>query len=88
MQGSLFGNQLMTDTDRLEAIAYHKRMLQPHYDAIRDLKETCPHNDVERVSKSDTGNWCRDDDSYWTACKCKVCGNSWNENYSDGYGRR
>ena len=23
--------------------------------------------------KSNGGNWCRDDYSYWVACKCNVC---------------
>lgn len=87
MQGSLFGHSLMSDEDRLAAIAYHNQQMAPHREAIRDLKDSCPHNNVKRVHKSDTGNWCPSDDAYWDECSCSVCGNFWKENYRDGYSR-
>lgn len=88
MQGSLFGNECMSDEDRKAAILHHQLMIHPHRDAIRDLKDTCPHNNVKRVARSDTGNWCRADDAYWTDASCEVCGNFWKEDYHDGHGRR
>jgi hypothetical protein len=87
MQSSLFGPEHITDAARSEMITHHQKQILGIYNVIRDLQNTCPHNDSKRVHKSDTGNWCRADDSYWTDCKCNVCGKTWVENYSDGYTR-
>ena len=43
------------------------------------LRTQCPHADVKRTPKSDTGNWCAADDRYWVACECLDCGKHWTE---------
>ena len=87
MQGSLFGNEHITDENRKAFIAEHVDHISSHADAIRALRDSCPHNDVDRQHHSDTGNWCPQDNAYWTECKCFVCGKTWTENYKDGYTR-
>lgn len=41
---------------------------------IIDLQNNCPHSDIHVVAKSDTGNYCRDDDAYWIEWSCLDCG--------------
>lgn len=45
----------------------------------RELQEACPHPLLLREVKnnSNTGNWCRDDDSYWAEHHCTMCGMRW-----------
>lgn len=88
MQQSLFGSSHITYENRKAIIEQHRKEIAAGGVAIRDLQDSCPHNDVTRVHKSDTGNWCKSDDAYWTDCKCNVCGKVWTEDYHDGYGRR
>ena len=49
------------------------------YAALSALQASCPHNGVTKTPKSDTGNWCHSDDSYWYHCECPVCGKVWTE---------
>lgn len=46
---------------------------------IQQIQEDCPHTDVKKVPKSDTGNWCPQDDSYWYECRCPECDKFWTE---------
>ena len=43
-------------------------------EAKNRIIEECDHADVTRVYKSNTGNWCPQDDSYWTEFTCNTCG--------------
>lgn len=51
---------------------------------IHDFRESCPHHpeEVRYKHESDTGNWCRSDDCYWTDLYCSRCGKMWRENGS------
>lgn len=44
---------------------------------LRKHQERCKHKNATYISKGDTGNWCRDDDSYWQEWKCPTCKKSW-----------
>lgn len=46
---------------------------------LQYLQYHCKHPDVKKVNKSDTGNWSKADDVYWTECKCPDCGKYWTE---------
>lgn len=46
---------------------------------LKTLQNYCHHPYVIKTSKSDTGNWCKTDDSYWTEFKCPDCGKFWIE---------
>ena len=39
--------------------------------------EECPHIQFENKAGSDTGNWCKQDDSYWYDYHCFDCGKMW-----------
>ena len=46
---------------------------------ITELRKICPHENLVGVYKSDSGNWCSSDNSYWVELDCKDCGNAWHE---------
>lgn len=41
------------------------------------LQEECTHPNCVSEHHSDTGNYCKQDDSYWTDHKCPDCGKHW-----------
>lgn len=41
---------------------------------IEDIQQGCPHTVVEGEYKSNTGNWCPQDDCYWIQASCLDCG--------------
>lgn len=43
------------------------------------FQEECNHDYVTISAHSDTGNWCKSEDSYWFEIKCKCCERSWRE---------
>lgn len=44
---------------------------------LRQVQEACPHSSKEGQYKSDTGNYCPEEDSYWIAAKCLECNKVW-----------
>lgn len=46
------------------------------------FKQKCEHTYVTVQPKSDTGNWCKSDDSYWYVITCKCCEECWHEDQS------
>lgn len=44
---------------------------------LRKHQKRCKHKNATYTSHGDTGNWCRDDDSYWQTWKCPTCKKSW-----------
>lgn len=45
--------------------------------AERELQAICTHPTATRKNFSDTGNWDRSQDSYWTEWHCTDCGKRW-----------
>jgi hypothetical protein len=45
--------------------------------AEKELKELCSHPDASKKHRGDTGNWDRNEDSYWIEYKCPDCGKFW-----------
>lgn len=45
------------------------------------LQQLCSHPKeiVNKVHKSDTGNWDKGDDSYWIEYHCTCCNKKWTE---------
>lgn len=69
----------MTDT-QAEIRRKRKLLDEQMYKTTNDLmllKDTCTHPDATHVNKADTGNWCRDDDQYWTEHYCPDCKHHW-----------
>lgn len=66
-----------------------KRIRQQHFSlvaerdrtniAINELQKSCFHPFATKTHKSDTGNWDRSQDEYWTEFKCPDCGKHWRE---------
>jgi len=46
---------------------------------ILTLQRECPHTNASKKGCSDTGNWCKGDDSYWWEFRCPDCGKYWVE---------
>lgn len=44
---------------------------------IAKLQEECQHEGVIKTYGSNTGNFCPDDDCYWTNFHCECCGKRW-----------
>lgn len=44
---------------------------------LRTLQEVCNHPLAVKTPHADTGNWCKDDDSYWYEFQCPDCGKFW-----------
>lgn len=49
---------------------------------VFEFQENCPHTFVKVKAESDTGNWCKSDDSYWYSIECKCCSKHWTEDQS------
>jgi len=51
---------------------------------INAFQEACPHppQNVRYQHGANTGNWCSDEDSYWTDYYCGKCGKWWMEDGS------
>lgn len=60
-----------------------QREISLRYKKIEDIKNQCPHNDVIGQYKGNTGNWCKDDDSYWIEAECQDCGKRFNIDSED-----
>ena len=43
---------------------------------IKELQEKCTHQYATKVAGANTGNYCRQDDSYWYNINCPDCGYS------------
>jgi len=55
---------------------------------LLEFREKCEHKYVKIESHSDTGNWCKSDDSYWYSIECKCCDKRWREDQSTSQYRR
>lgn len=56
-----------------------EQKIKKYTDALKELQGNCAHFSAEKTAKSDTGNWCKQDDSYWYECFCPECGKRWVE---------
>lgn len=60
--------------NKLESLRAKIRRL---YDEIVILRKECPHTNTTVVYKSDTGNYCKQDDRYWIEHTCQGCEEYW-----------
>lgn len=44
-----------------------------------NLQNLCPHPDVSKTYRGDSGNWDRSDDCYWIEFNCPDCNKYWVE---------
>lgn len=47
------------------------------------IQEKCTHNHLTIQAKSNTGNYCKSDDSYWYDAHCRACDKSWHVDQSE-----
>lgn len=59
-----------------EEIRRQITLLKSH---LTNLQSKCKHKKATKIHKSDTGNWCPQDDCYWTEFDCPECGKRWTE---------
>lgn len=45
---------------------------------LKEAQATCKHQNASKTHHANTGNWCPQDDSYWTTFNCPDCGKIWN----------
>jgi len=56
------------------------------YKEIKEIQSTCMHDGLIGEYGANTGNYCRQDDSYWVDFMCPECGKEWAEDQLDvGY---
>lgn len=69
--------QLFYDIDEAEIndkMAELKKQSAAIYAQMQQLRDNCNHNHMTVSAHSDTGNYCRSDDSYWYEGTCRACG--------------
>lgn len=49
------------------------------HERLERIRSRCPHKHVNKEYHSDTGNYNRNDNQYWTNFECLDCGYRWNE---------
>lgn len=54
-----------------------RKEIAQKYQEIKNLQQICGHDKVIGEYKSNTGNWCPGDDSYWIDAVCEDCGKRW-----------
>lgn len=60
-------------------MTYFKERLEYWRGKITQYQSECSHGNHVKIAKSDTGNWCPQDDSYWYEITCQDCGKYWHE---------
>lgn len=68
-------NDKMNEIRKAQAALYQK---------MQRIQDNCQHNHMTVSSHSDTGNYCRSDDSYWYEGMCRACGKAFSEEQSTG----
>lgn len=68
----------MTEKTIRETIDELKQEIKARHNLIEQIQEqVCTHAGHEVTPKGDTGNWCKQDDSYWYEHKCHICDKFW-----------
>lgn len=70
--------QLLIAEARAEAMAVMARAEAQ----LREIQAACDHPNVNKVHKSNTGNYDPHADCYWTEFVCPDCGKFWHEDGS------
>lgn len=50
---------------------------------MQQIQNNCQHNHMTVRAKSNTGNYCSSDDSYWYEGKCRACGETFHTDQSN-----
>lgn len=64
---------------RIDRVKAHLKEIDKHYGMIKTLQKNCKHKHVEKIPKSDTGNWDKSQDEYWYEITCFDCDKYWTE---------
>lgn len=51
--------------------------IKKYYKKLKELQEECPHTNVDKKYKGNTGNYDPSCDIYWIEFKCPDCGKFW-----------
>lgn len=52
---------------------------------IEACQADCSHPGVVIENRGNTGNWCPDDDAYWSEWDCPNCGKHWRTDQHEAY---
>lgn len=64
----------MTDYDLVRVnVTSLKERIKEYNKKISNWQSKCSHENTFGVYKGVTGNWCKNDDSYWIDAKCYSC---------------
>lgn len=66
-----------------DKIQKNNKKIEKLYSVKEELQNTCTHSHLTVRAESDTGNWCKSDDSYWYSGSCDVCGKSFTFDQSE-----
>ncbi len=53
--------------------------LKIYSDEMKIIQDECTHPNAVKINKSNTGNYCPQDDHYWRECSCPDCLKTWTE---------
>lgn len=53
------------------------RKIKKWQQLLTEVRAVCSHPNVIKTHGANTGNWCPQDDCYWTDFKCPDCGKIW-----------
>jgi hypothetical protein len=69
-----------------QAIIKQQEIIERAKSAIKEIASHCDHpsESCSEECTSDTGNWCRDDDTYYRKVTCKVCGSQFHFSKNTG----
>jgi hypothetical protein len=60
-----------------ERIAKQRAKIAKAIAKIESIREECDHIGVHVKYDADTGNYCKQDDSYWIYWRCPICDKYW-----------
>ena len=60
-------------------VAQLNRVMHRAHARLQAIREACPHPNVTRTPRSNTGNYDPSCDRYWYDCKCPDCEKFWTE---------
>lgn len=67
-------------------IQHKLELIEEAYKEIKEIQSVCTHEGLTGKYGANTGNYCRDDDSYWVDFTCPECGKTWTEDQEEvGY---
>ena len=65
----------------MNRVSEYKERISQLNNLIEEIQDQCSHPEkaINKIAKSNTGNFDPSEDKYWYHCYCTLCEKSWNE---------